>query len=217
VGIAHRQPGTVLSLTAVIWSASVLALPASSVCSTGLFFISDFPKKIVPPFDVLFVLDPKRCPTVDNAQYRSIAGIVASDDNLDRIGRRTENIAHLRHGLDRVKDIYRKAVPHYYQEAVPGFDAHEIVGGDLCKPVIGADMSNQALAGGLGEGYAELWRRHGTDHRLVDVFDRFDEMSLTEDYIQAIGELQFDIFYLHFGSFELFWKIISTNSFPTAD
>ena len=51
---------------------------------------------------------------------------------------------------------------------------------------VGAGAADQAFAGRLAEGQAELDARHGGDQGLVDVLDRLDEMGLAQDEVRSL-------------------------------
>ena len=56
--------------------------------------------------------------------------------------------------------------------------------------IVVAVDAREAGSGSLVEGYAEFHLRHRVYDRLVDIFNSFDEMSLPEDEVAALGNLE---------------------------
>jgi hypothetical protein len=57
---------------------------------------------------------------------------------------------------------------------------------------IGAAAAHEALSRRLAERQAKRDSRHRADQRLVQVFDRFDEVCLPEDEVDCLGLLDSD-------------------------
>ena len=100
------------------------------------------------------------------------------------------------HNIDRV------AVSHHDHEGVPGADSLGVANRQRLQIVIVAIGANQAHAGRLVEGEAELHLRRRADEGLVEVLDGLDEMRLPEDQIAPLGDIQTNCFEFH-GGFHL--------------
>ena len=68
-------------------------------------------------------------------------------------------------------------------QPMPGAEGQGVVDRQLDQLCIGPRRAHEACSGGLAKSQAELDARHGVDHCLVEVFDRFDEMRLPQDHI----------------------------------
>ena len=75
---------------------------------------------------------------------------------------------------------------------MPGADGKCIRSGQFDHGGVGAAPADEALAGCLGKGHAELDAGYRADQSFMEVLHRLDEMSLAEDEVDRLRLLDLD-------------------------
>ena len=69
---------------------------------------------------------------------------------------------------------------------MPGAERQRVLPSKLNHRGVRAGASHQAFSGGFAEGEPKLDPRHGAHQGLMDVFNRLDEMGLSENEIRCV-------------------------------
>ena len=155
-----------------------------------LQFIPDLSQEGFAAFDVLFGLDAFGGKAVDDPQDPpSLFGF--GDDYFHGIGCCTKDVAYFEDMFDGIENVYGEDVSHENDETVTGGQVVGVLFGQFNQGIIGTGVSHETLHGRLTEGNTEFCHGNGIDHRLMDVFDGFDKMGLSQDQIQFIRIFDF--------------------------
>ena len=152
------------------------------------------------PFDAFGAFDAEGAAAIDNAEDAA-ALLGFGEDDLDRVGGGTEEGDDFGDFLDPPEDVDGEAVAHDDDEGVAS--GNGLCVGDGCRlhVVVVAFGADEALARSFAEGDAEFHGGVGVDNGLIEIFYRFDEVTLTEDDVGAfrdgeLNQLQFHSYIL---------------------
>src|SRR5581483_10561857 len=120
-------------------------------------------------------------------------------DELHRIGRGTENRAHLRHVLQHVQQIDGISVAYDQHKHVACRRGLRVADSHLAQLLVIAFGPRKAWTGSLVEGHPEFRLRHGVHHRFIDILYAFDEMGLSHNDVAVLGKLHCDGFEFNHG------------------
>ena len=82
------------------------------------YLVTDFAEEALPPCNTIGILDTLRMQAIDYTQDAATL-LAVCQDHLHRISGSTEDVGHLRHGLDRIENVDRKCLTQEQDEAMP--------------------------------------------------------------------------------------------------
>jgi len=132
-----------------------------------------------------------------NDPYHSPTRIFSGDDHSQAVGRGAEDATDFGDQLDLIKDIDRIGIAKHNDENMACTDDTGRFDRGCLKTRIGSGVSNQARTGCLAERYAELDSRYCRNQHLVEIFDRLDEVRLTDDDVGILGLLDINQLKFH--------------------
>lgn len=149
---------------------------------------------------VRFVFNAFRRTAIDHSE-NTAALLGFRDNNLHRVCRRAENVHYLRNRLDPPQHIDREAVSQGHYEGVSRAQRRRILNGVPLQFFIVPVKTRQAIARRFVERNPELQMRRGVHHRLIDVFDGLDEVTLSHNQVSVLGDRHADGFEFHVGHY----------------
>jgi hypothetical protein len=105
--------------------------------------VTHSPQEVLPVYLIRRGLDAGRREAVDDPNDAP-AELGLRNENLNRVGGRTKDRAHLRDCLDAIQDVHRKPLPEKDDERVTRADSLGVSGGQVDELVLVARAADEA-------------------------------------------------------------------------